>query len=120
MDAASTPATDAQARADGSLARPKVTKFAADPILAAHVSERLEAKDSPMTISIELARGVHGICAAVSHETIYQVVYAHGRRGLPAGLHTGLHTGLHRRRRCRNTGCSDPKRPNRTRSACST
>ncbi len=80
MDAASTPATDAQARADGSLARPKVTKFAADPILAAHVSERLEAKDSPMTISIELARGTHGLVGSVSHECIYQAVDAHGTR----------------------------------------
>ena len=109
-------ATAAQARADSERARPKTPLLVADTALAEHVEARLRAKDSPMTISIELARGVHGICAAVSHETIYQAVYAHGRRGLPAGLHTGLH----RRRRCRNTGCSDPKRPNRTRSACST
>ena len=113
-------ATTAQARADSERVRPKTPLLVADTALAEHVEARLRAKDSPMTISIELARGVHGICAAVSHETIYQAVYAHGRRGLPAGLHTGLHTGLHRRRRCRNTGCSDPKRPNRTRSACST
>ena len=50
-----------------------------------------------MTISIELARGVHGIEASISHECIYRAVYGHGRRG----LRRGLHTGLHRRRRCR-------------------
>jgi IS30 family transposase len=50
-----------------------------------------------MTISRELASGVHGIVAAISHECIYQAVYAHGRRG----LRRGLHEGLHRRRRCR-------------------
>jgi len=33
----------------------------------------------------------------VSHECIYQAVYAHGRCGLPKGLHAGLH----RRRRTR-------------------
>ena len=75
----------------------KTAKLVADPVLAAHVTERLEAKDSPMTISIELARGGHGMSAAISHECIYQAVYAHGRRG----LRRGLRAGLHRRRRCR-------------------
>lgn len=46
-----------------------------------------------MTISIELARGTHDLVAKVSHECIYQGIYAHGTRG--------LHAGLHRRRRCR-------------------
>ncbi|MGH7477935.1 MAG: IS30 family transposase, partial [Longimicrobiales bacterium] len=69
----------------------------ADAELAAHVTARLEAKDSPMTISIELATGVHGLTASISHECIYQAVYAHGRRG----LRRGLHAGLHRQRRCR-------------------
>ncbi|MGF1599264.1 MAG: IS30 family transposase [Acidimicrobiales bacterium] len=50
-----------------------------------------------MTISKELARGVHGVTASVSHECIYAAVYAHGRWGLPAGLHKGLH----RQQRCR-------------------
>ena len=49
-----------------------------------------------MTISLELARGVHGRVAKISHECIYQAVYSPGR-GLPAGLHVGLH--LKRRRR---------------------
>jgi IS30 family transposase len=90
-------AVAAQARADEHRQRPKEPKLAADPVLAAHVTARLEAKDSPMTISIELARGTHGITASISHECIYGAVYAHGKRGLPPGLHHGLH----RRRRCR-------------------
>lgn len=87
----------AQGRADAQRSRPKVSRLVADPGLAAYVTERLVAKDSPMTISLELASGVHGTVAALSHESIYQAVYAHGRRG----LRRGLHEGLHRRRRCR-------------------
>ncbi len=90
-------ATAAQRRADRERARPKLSKFELDPVLAAHVEARLVAKDSPMTISRELAWGVHGVTASVSHECIYQAVYAHGTRG----LRRGLHEGLHRRRRCR-------------------
>jgi IS30 family transposase len=68
--------------------------FGADPQLAARVTERLVAKDSPMTIARHLG---------VSHETIYQAIYAAGGRGLPGGLHHHLH---HRRqrRRCRRHG----------------
>lgn len=91
-------AVAAQQRADAQRARPKRTVFEADPVLAAHVEQRLEALDSPMTISRELAAGVFpAVSGAVSHETIYAAVYAHGRRGLRAGLHRCLH----RRRRCR-------------------
>lgn len=89
-------ATDAQRRAEQQRSRPKVPKLVADRGLAAHVTRRLEAKDAPMTISIELARGVHGRVASISHECIYQAVYSTGR-GLGAGLHSGLH--LKRRRR---------------------
>jgi IS30 family transposase len=90
-------ATAAQARAEAQLQRPKAALLVSDPVLAAVVTERLEAKDSPMTIARELAAGVHGVTASISHECIYQAVYAHGRRG----LRRGLHEGLHRRRRCR-------------------
>ena len=90
-------ATVAQVRAGAQQRRPKVARLVADPVLAAVVTGRLEAKDSPMTIARELAAGVHGVRAAISHECIYQAVYAHGRRG----LRRGLHEGLHRRRRCR-------------------
>ncbi|MFV0260170.1 MAG: IS30 family transposase [Acidimicrobiales bacterium] len=90
-------AVGAQARADVERERPKVPKPAGDPVVAAQVTARLEAKDSPMTIARELAGGVHGVTALISHECIYAAVYAHGRRGLRAGLHKHLH----RRRRCR-------------------
>jgi IS30 family transposase len=89
-------AVGAQCRAEAELSRPKVPKLVADRALAGHVKRRLKAKDSPMTISLELARGTRGRVAKISHECIYQAVYSTGR-GLPAGLHTGLH--LKRRRR---------------------
>ena len=89
-------ATDAQRRADQQRSRPKVPKLVGDRELAAHVTKRLKAKDSPMTISIELARGVYDRVASISHECIYQAVYSTGS-GLVAGLHVGLH--LKRRRR---------------------
>ena len=100
-------ATAAHTRAQAQRARPKTPLLAADPALAAHVEARLKAKDSPMTISIELARGTHGVTANVSHETIYQGIYAHGTRG----LHAGLHVALHRRRRCRKHRVFGPKAP---------
>jgi transposase, IS30 family len=90
-------AVAAQERADRERVRPKTPKLVADPRLAEHVTARLLAKDSPMTISIELAAGTHGFVGSVSHECIYQAVYGHGRRGLAQGLHAGLH----RHRRCR-------------------
>jgi IS30 family transposase len=92
-------AIDAQHRAEQQLSRPKVSKLVDDRALAAHVTKRLKAKDSPMTISIELARGVHGRVASISHECIYQAIYSVGR-GLAAGLHVGLHL-KHRRRKHR-------------------
>jgi transposase, IS30 family len=102
-------ATAAQGRADRQRCRPKDPKLVADAAVADHVRVRLEAKDSPMTISLELAAGTHGMVAQLSHETIYQAVYGHGRRGLPKGLHTRLH----RRRRCRKRrhprGCEPTK-----------
>jgi len=100
-------ATAAHARAAAQRCRPRLTVFESDLALTAHVEARLRMKDSPMTISIELARSTHGICAQVSHETIYQAVYAHGRRGLAAGLHAGLH----RRRRCRKHRVFGPPAP---------
>ena len=90
-------ATAAESRAAKQRCRPKTPKLLADVDLAAHVTARLKAKDSPMTISIELERGVYGVTADVSHECIYQAIYAHGARGLDKGLHEHLH----RRRRCR-------------------
>ena len=64
-------AVDAQARADVQRARPKTPILVARPDLAAHVEGRLRAKDSPMTIAVELARGVYpGVEGAVSHENL--------------------------------------------------
>jgi IS30 family transposase len=82
--------------------RPKSTKFQSNRELADHVEARLAALDSPTTIAIELARagGITG--DTVSPESIYQAIYGHGSRGLPAGLSHCLHRKRRRRkRRCR-------------------
>lgn len=95
----------ANRRAESCRARPKQSKLEADTTLAAHVEKRLLAKDSPMTISRELATGAQGVTAKLSHETIYLSVYAQGRKGLSRGLHTCLHRQRRTRkaRRCRST-----------------
>ncbi|HTO01754.1 MAG TPA: hypothetical protein VL068_13875 [Microthrixaceae bacterium] len=41
---------------------------------------------------------MHGLTASVSHETLYQAVYAQGARGLERGLHMGLHRQRRRRK----------------------
>ncbi len=77
--------------------RPKVRLFEQCPELA-HVAGRLQAKDSPMTISVELAQGVFpDLEASVSLDTIYQEIYAPDRRALPRNAFRCLH----RRRRLR-------------------
>lgn len=88
-------AARAQARADRCRRRPRVPKLVADPALAAEVTARLERRDSPMRISIELA--AQGM-ASISHECIYAAIYA-GDRGLGPGCHRGLHLGRRRRKR---------------------
>ena len=103
-------AAGAQARADRLRCRVKKTKLVADPVLAAHVTGRLEAKDSPMTISRELAAGLYPALSPVSHETIYAEVYAQGRGGLPKGLHRYLHR-THRRRKHRHPTGEQPIKP---------
>jgi len=94
-------ATKAEVRAVAKRGRPKQTKFQSNRALCDHVEARLVAKDSPMTIAIELARagGIGG--DTVSAESVYLGVYAHGTRGLAAGL--GRH--LHRRRGRRKLHC---------------
>lgn len=94
-------ATKAEFRAVAKRGRPKQTKFQSNRALCDHVEARLVAKDSPMTIAIELARagGIGG--DTVSAESVYLGVYAHGTRGLAAGL--GRH--LHRRRGRRKLHC---------------
>jgi len=79
--------------------RPKAPLFERCPNLRAHVITRLEAKDSPMTIAVELSQGIYPeIAETVSHETIYQAIYNHHR---PGGLPAELFKCLHRRRRIR-------------------
>jgi len=92
----------AQRRADKQRKRPKQSRLEADPDLAAYVAERLGLRDSPMTISIELARGVHGVIALISHECIYQAVY--NKRGLDRDVRRCLHL-RRRRRKHRNAVC---------------
>jgi len=91
-------ATTAQARAVTCRARPKTSKLAADASLSWQVTKRLLAGDSPMTISIELARGTHDFTASLSHETIYQAIYQPTRTGLPALSYKLLHRRRPRRR----------------------
>lgn len=88
-------ATKAQQRADKMRRRPKPSRLEVDPDLAGYVRERLELRDSPMTISIELARGVHGRVASISHECIYRAIYQQ------RGLDRDARRCLHLRRRCR-------------------
>ncbi len=95
-------ADQAQRRAERQRRRPKQSRLEADPELAVYVAERLELRDSPMTISIELARGVHGRVASISHECIYRAVYE--RRGLDRHARQCLHL-RRRRRKHRNTSC---------------
>lgn len=87
--------------------RPKSRLFERCPELAAHVAGRLAAKDSPMTIAVELAQGVFlDITTLVSHETIYQEIYAPDRQTLPRNAFRGLHR---RRRLRRRHGTRSPQ-----------
>jgi len=89
----------AERRAVAMRKRPKVPVFDQCPNLKAHVIARLEAKDSPMTIAVELSQGIYPeVDQQVSHETIYQAIYNHHR---PGGLPRDLYRRLHRRRRIR-------------------
>ena len=92
----------AERRAAQKRRRPRLTKFQSNQALANHVEARLLALDSPTTIAIELARagGIGG--DTVAPESIYQAIYSHGSRGLPAGLSHCLHRKRRRRKkRCR-------------------
>lgn len=94
----------AQDRAAACLKRPKDRLLEQHPELAAHVAARLEAKDSPMTIAVELANGIYpDIGVTVSHETIYQEIYDPHRHALSRDAFRCLHRRrrLRVQRRCR-------------------
>jgi transposase, IS30 family len=101
-------AVAAHERAARCRSRPKQSRFQTDRLLAAHVEKRLKAKDSPMTISQELSTGAQGTTATLSHQTIYNSVYAHGKRGLAKGLHKCLHRQHRTRKAQRNTTIEQP------------
>lgn len=87
-------AVEAQGRCDHQRRRHKVPKLVADAGLAAEVTLRLKAKDSPMRISVELTKAGRPI----SHECIYTAVRTNGW-GLEPGLWRNLHLNRRRRRR---------------------
>src|SRR3546814_7271295 len=79
-------------RAKACRARPKAPLLERCPARAGHVGCRLEAKDSPMTIAGELARGVYpDIDQTVSNETIYRAIYDLHSRALPRDVFRCLH-----------------------------
>jgi IS30 family transposase len=84
----------AQRLADRRAARPKPTKLAASPALAAHVRARLDARDSPEQIAGRL-RLDHPDDPEmrVSHETIYKELYLQARGALRKDLARRLRTG---------------------------
>jgi IS30 family transposase len=96
--------TAAEKRAVRKRRRRRPTRFERDPGLARQVEDSLRRKDSPVTISRQLA----GSGTTLSPETIYQGIYANGRRGLSSGLHVHLHR--RRRRRRPRVRSSTPRR----------
>jgi IS30 family transposase len=72
------------------------------------VTARLKAKDSPMTIAVELANGLYpDVGRTVSHETIYASIYDF----TPCGLPVNIHKNLHRRHRFRKHRHGRQRRP---------
>lgn len=86
----------ANQRALRSRLRPKTPKLISDPELCQQVRARLELKDSPMRISIELK----ALGMSISHETIYRAAYG-PNHGLPDGVAKQC---LHLKRRRRQQG----------------
>jgi IS30 family transposase len=84
----------AQQRFEARLARPKPSKIASCPRLAAEVKSRLKAHHSPEQISRRLVTDFpDDLELRVSHETIYQTLYVQGRGGLKRELTRHLRTG---------------------------
>ena len=87
-------ATVAQAAADRRASRPKTTKLAGNPALAAEVARRLEEEHSPEQIAARLKIDFpDDEDMQVSHEPIYQSLFVQGRGELRRDLHLRLRTG---------------------------
>jgi IS30 family transposase len=100
----------AQLRAENRAKRPKPTKLAQRPRLAAEVQTRLDAHDSPEQITHRLAVDFPDEEEMrVSHETIYLALYVQGRGALRRDLHKRLRTGRAVRRPRRPVGQREPR-----------
>lgn len=74
--------------------RPKPRKLASNDRLRDYVQARLRVRDSPEQIMLRLRREFPNEPEMwVSHETIYQALYVHGRGGLKKELIAALRTG---------------------------
>ena len=99
-------AVGAQAAADARAARPRTSKLAADPELAAEAAEMLAMGWSPHAVAARWR--TEGRCAECA-ETIYAACYdPRGRRGLEAGAWRRL--ARRRRRRKPRGRCEQAKR----------
>jgi IS30 family transposase len=87
-------AVPAQAKAEKRATRPKTSKLARCPVLAARVQTDLQQEWSPEQISCRLAKQFPDDPEMrVSHETIYQALFVQGRGGLRRELTACLRTG---------------------------
>ena len=87
-------AVPAQAKAEKQATRPKTSKLARCPALAARVQTDLQQEWSPEQISRRLAKQFPDDPEMrVSHETIYQALFVQGRGGLKRELIACLRTG---------------------------
>ena len=92
-------AVPAQAKAEKRATRPKTSKLAACPRLAARVQTDLKKYRSPEQISGRLVMEFpDDLEMRVSHETIYQALFVQGRGGLKRDLTACLRTGRALRR----------------------
>ena len=92
-------AARAHSRSFGTARRPKPTKLAERPELAARVAEGLMALWSPEKIAAQLRADFAGDPMMwVSHETIYQSLFVQGRGELRKELHRCLRSGRAERR----------------------
>ena len=100
-------AVPAQAKAEKRATRPKTSKLAGCPRLAAKVETDLRTKWSPEQIRGRLVTEFpDDLEMRVSHETIYQALYVQGRGRLKRELITCLRTGRTLRKPRRQVGAA--------------